>query len=481
MNIDNFSIKTKVFLITFCILTFISLTYFFVFSRLFMQVKNDVFNDYKALIQIEHQINYLNQHHTHRIESEFNALLQLTNHYQKLVINNDDLEDERAEFDVANNIVKFSVQYVKTSKKSNNNLSNTEKKRLKNKVERFKLQLANSINNAFDIIEQKADENLHKLFYFEVLSTVIFFVVTLFLVMYGINLIIKPLVLLRAKIEIFQGKVIQNEIKGDEVKLLVKSFLEMRTEIEDKQKQLNTALQQAKQANIAKSAFLANISHELRTPMLGILGFAELGIKKFESADKDKLYKYFDRIYISGSRLLLLLNNLLDLSKLEADKMEFDFHRYPIDKVLEDVLIELSSLISSASVDIKKEYIGRHFEADIDKTQIHQLIYNLLSNAIKYSPKGGIITINLMEESNNTVKMMISDQGIGIPEDECQSIFTKFTQSSKTCSAAGGTGLGLSICKEICKAHHASIWAGNIATPAHGAYFAFVLPKSQLT
>jgi PAS domain S-box-containing protein len=245
--------------------------------------------------------------------------------------------------------------------------------------------------------------------------------------------------------------------------------------------------EKAEAANRAKSAFLANMSHELRTPMHAILSFASLGGKKVGKATNEKLTSYFDRIHQSGNRLLLLLNDLLDLSKLEAGRMQLDKKEEDLHKVAELVAGEHEALISEHNLTLKVETHVKNTLAYFDRERMHQVVRNLISNAIKFTPEGRQITISIEETAlttgrrktdtgkNPAILLKVSDEGIGIPEGELETVFDKFEQSSKTKTGAGGTGLGLAICKEIILGHHGKIWAAN--NPDQGAIFTVIIPR----
>lgn len=246
-------------------------------------------------------------------------------------------------------------------------------------------------------------------------------------------------------------------------------------QLEAQQLELINAKVRADKANQLKSEFLANISHELRTPMNSILGFSRQGIQLIDEVPKEDLKENFELIHDSGKRLLNLLNDLLDLSKLESGAVKLNKRPYSLITLINNGLREFQSLIKDKQLNIKLQLNDNLEKIEIDQAKVTQVFLNFMSNAIKFTEPGKSITITCSSEQN-TQKLGVIDEGIGIPEEELEAVFDKFIQSSKTKTGAGGTGLGLAICKEIVIGHKGKIWAES--TPEGGAAFFFTLPAN---
>ena len=262
---------------------------------------------------------------------------------------------------------------------------------------------------------------------------------------------------------------------------LQKANERLRNEIDERkqiEKELLIAKREAEAANRAKTEFLANMSHELRTPLHSILSFASFGIKKYAHAKPEKLLDYFNRIKRSGKMLQELLDDLLNLAKLESKKAIFAFEPTDLGILIKSVTNELDILLSERNLSIR--HGGSKFDEKVtlDADKIKQVLRNLLDNAIKFSPEGGIINVGICRVES-LVRVSVRDQGPGIPQNELEAVFDKFVQSSKTKTGAGGTGLGLAICHEIVDAHRGRIWAEN--RPEGGTVFSFEIPLSMDT
>lgn len=233
----------------------------------------------------------------------------------------------------------------------------------------------------------------------------------------------------------------------------------------------------AEVASQAKSQFLANMSHELRTPLHGILSFARFGRRGVETADAAELQAFFQNIEESGETLLHLLNDLLDLAKLEAGKMTYAFRPTDLTAILGVVVDEFSAMAAERGLRLDLFEPAVDVQVAVDRDRMRQLFRNLVSNAIKYSPQdAGPVEIRVATEGG-ALRVTVRDHGVGIPDAEREAVFDKFAQSSQTKSSAGGTGLGLSICREIVAGHGGRLWVES--AEGGGSAFLCELPLER--
>ncbi|MEM7293664.1 MAG: ATP-binding protein [Pseudomonadota bacterium] len=254
---------------------------------------------------------------------------------------------------------------------------------------------------------------------------------------------------------------------------------DLKSLVEQQTSELVQAKNQAEAANIAKSEFLANMSHELRTPMHAILSFSQFGIEEAVETDPDQLKSYFDTIYGSGQRLLSLLDNLLDLSKLEAGCMPLNPRRQSVVPIIEMAVKEFTALARRNQLRLDVTIADELCDIECGSDKLLQVMRNLISNSIKFSNQGEVIEISAnnttMDSAIPAIEICVRDFGVGIPEEDLDSVFDKFVQSSKTRSGAGGTGLGLAISREIVHLHLGRIFATPV--DSKGTLFKVILPQ----
>jgi PAS domain S-box-containing protein len=214
------------------------------------------------------------------------------------------------------------------------------------------------------------------------------------------------------------------------------------------------ARKQAESANKAKSAFLANMSHELRTPMNAIIGYSEMLAEDAEDEGLDDMLQDLNKITAAGRHLLSLINDVLDLSKIEAGKMDLHLETFSLIEMLDEVSSTAASLLEKNDnklVCSVSEDVG---EMHADMTKIRQILFNLISNAAKFT-KDGTITLQGSRELRNGlewIRFVVSDTGIGIPDDKIDLIFKEFSQADETTTRDfGGTGLGLALTRRFCE------------------------------
>ncbi len=228
-------------------------------------------------------------------------------------------------------------------------------------------------------------------------------------------------------------------------------------------------------ASKAKSDFLANMSHELRTPLNSILGFSELLMQKSPGELNEKQLHYLDNVITSGKFLLNIINDILDISKVEAGKMELVIKKFPVSQVINETIDLIKEKAMSHKIILKNEFDPDLDFIEADKQRFKQVLFNLLSNSIKFSKKkGGTVTIRT-EKDGDMAKFSVTDTGIGIKKEDMGWLFQTFEQlDSGITKNYGGTGLGLAISKKLVELHGGKIYAQS--EYGKGSTFAFTLP-----
>ena len=230
---------------------------------------------------------------------------------------------------------------------------------------------------------------------------------------------------------------------------------EVNTELDTRVDQLAQLNLQLYEANRLKSDFLANMSHELRTPLNSIIGFSEV-LQGIDSLN-DKQRRYASNIRKSGRLLLEMINDILDLAKVEAGKMEVKSSEFELGRLVSAQCDMIQSLSEDKNISLSVDVPDSLPKAHQDPNKLGQILNNLLSNAIKFTPEGGMIKVTVSDVDNGRFKLLISDTGVGIAGEDQSIIFQKFRQSRKVLDGEGltrefaGTGLGLSIVKELAK------------------------------
>jgi signal transduction histidine kinase len=237
-------------------------------------------------------------------------------------------------------------------------------------------------------------------------------------------------------------------------------------ELADKSRQLEVASQH-------KSEFLANMSHELRTPLNAIIGFSEVLSERMFGELNEKQEEYLKDIYASGTHLLSLINDILDLSKIEAGRMELELTDFHLPTALDNALTLVRERAGRRGIVLQMNVDSRVGQIQADERKIRQVVLNLLSNAIKFTPEGGGIEVAAVPK-DGLVEVSVSDTGVGIAPEDQEAVFEEFRQVGTAEKKVEGTGLGLTLCRKFVELHGGRIWVKSEL--GAGSTFTFTIP-----
>ena len=251
---------------------------------------------------------------------------------------------------------------------------------------------------------------------------------------------------------------------------------EATTELADQNELLRRQAFELEQASALKSQFLANVSHELRTPLNAIIGYTHLMLEgvsgELTTGQRDKL----NRVDSNARHLLAIINDLLDITRIESGKMPIQVERVILAELIDEVMAEVEPLIARTKLAVTRALAPHVPEIRTDRQKVKQIVLNLLSNALKFTPQGSVAIAIDADASLEEIAVAVADTGIGISEDNQRTIFEAFGQTdSSYAKRHGGTGLGLSICRRL-----ATILGGRISLqsrPGEGSTFTLYLPR----
>jgi signal transduction histidine kinase len=261
------------------------------------------------------------------------------------------------------------------------------------------------------------------------------------------------------------------------------SVQSLERRVEDRTRELQKALaelsQKGRQLEVAsehKSHFLANMSHELRTPLNAIIGFSQVLRQRLFGPINDKQEEYLDDILSSGHHLLDLINDVLDLSKVEAGQVELEVAPFSLREALERGVVMVRERAAEHGVRLSLELAPGVDLVEGDERRLRQVIFNLLSNAVKFTPEGGSVMV-ASGRVDGEVQVSVTDTGPGIPLVDQERIFEEFQQTDHGAQQQEGTGLGLALSKRLVELHGGRIWVES--EPGHGSRFVFTLPIKE--
>jgi PAS domain S-box-containing protein len=251
---------------------------------------------------------------------------------------------------------------------------------------------------------------------------------------------------------------------------------EFTAELTEANRQLEMRNREVERANRLKTEFVASMSHELRTPLHTIIGFAELLAEELEGPLNEKQKRFAAYIHKDSLHLLELINDILDLSRIEAGRLDLRLGAFDMLEAVEEVMATIRPQAVAKALELEAAVPGR-IALNADRLRFKEVLYNLLSNAVKFTHEGGRIRVEAAIE-DSVAEISVIDTGVGIPEAEQAPVFDKFYQAgSTTRGIKEGTGLGLAISKQLVEAHGGRIWLRS--EPDKGSRFAFTMPLEK--
>jgi signal transduction histidine kinase len=241
--------------------------------------------------------------------------------------------------------------------------------------------------------------------------------------------------------------------------------------------ELGRLYRELESASRHKSEFLANMSHELRTPLNAVIGFSEVLQDRLFGELNDKQAEYVADIHTSGRHLLALINDILDLSKIEAGRMELQLNSFALADVLQSSVDLMRERATRNGISLRLEVDPSAGAIEADERKLKQVLFNLLSNAVKFTARGGHVNVTARSNGDEVI-VSVHDDGVGIaPEDQAR-IFEEFEQVG-TAQRQEGTGLGLALSRRFVELHGGRLWVES--APGQGSTFTFNLPRTQRT